>query len=61
MDTGVAVLQAHSWPNVIVHAHEGLVIIGRPYLLRLDRRYNQAESDQRVICIYRKPGAFCDA
>jgi hypothetical protein len=36
------------------------VTVGRPYLLRLDRTANQSESDQRVICVCRKPGAFCD-
>jgi hypothetical protein len=44
MDTGVAVWLAECWPNVIVHAHVGLVTVGRPYLLRLDRRHNQAVS-----------------
>jgi hypothetical protein len=46
MNTGNAVWLADSWPNGIVHAHVGLVTIGRPDLLRLDRRNNQAESDQ---------------
>jgi hypothetical protein len=46
MDTGVAVRLADCWPNITVHAREGLVTVGRPYLLRLDRRHNQAESDQ---------------
>jgi hypothetical protein len=32
-------------------SHVCLVTVGRPYLLRLDRRQNQAESDQQVICI----------
>jgi hypothetical protein len=36
MDTGVAVWLADSWPNIIVHAREGLVVVGRPYLLMLD-------------------------
>jgi hypothetical protein len=40
MDMGVAVWLADCWPNRIVHAHEGLVTIGRPYLLRLDIRHN---------------------
>jgi hypothetical protein len=46
MDMGVAVRLVDCWPNVIVHAHVGLVTVGRPYLLRLDRRHNQAKSDQ---------------
>jgi hypothetical protein len=45
MDMGVDVWLANCWPNRIVHAHVGLVLVGRPYLLRLDRRHNQAESD----------------
>jgi hypothetical protein len=57
MDMGVAVWLADCWPNLIVHAHVGLVTVDRPYLLRLDRRHNKAESDQQVIC---KAGAFCD-
>jgi hypothetical protein len=46
MDTGNTVWLADSWPNGLVHAHVGLVIISRPDLLRLDRRHNQAESNQ---------------
>jgi hypothetical protein len=56
VEMGVAVWLADCWPKGIVHAGEGLVSIGRPYLLsflspmpyllRLDRRHNQAESDQ---------------
>jgi hypothetical protein len=46
MDTVVAVWLADCWPNVIVHARVGLVTVDRPHLLRLDRRHNQAESDQ---------------
>jgi hypothetical protein len=57
---GVAVWLADCWKNRKIHAREGLVTIGRPCLLRLDRRHNQAESDQQVICIYCKAGAFCD-
>jgi hypothetical protein len=45
MDTGDAVWLADCWLNGIVQAREGLVIVGRPYLLRLDRRHNQAKSD----------------
>jgi hypothetical protein len=45
MDTGVPVWLADCWPNAIVHVRVCLVTIGRPYLLRLDRRHNQAESD----------------
>jgi hypothetical protein len=49
MDWGNAIRLADCWPNGIVLAHDGLVTIGRPDLLRLDRRHNQAESDQQVI------------
>jgi hypothetical protein len=41
MDTGNAVWLADSWLNGIVHAHVGLVTVGRLNLLRLDRRHNQ--------------------
>jgi hypothetical protein len=34
-----------------------VVTVGRPYLLRLDSRHNQAEVQLRVICICRKAGA----
>jgi hypothetical protein len=46
MDTGNAVWLSDGWHNRIVHAHVGLVTVGRLDLLRLDRRHNQAESDQ---------------
>jgi hypothetical protein len=46
MDMGVTVWQADCWPNGIVHAQEGLVTVGRHYLLWLDRKHNQAKSDQ---------------
>jgi hypothetical protein len=51
-------LAIHS--NGIVHAHDGLVTVGRPSFLKLYRRHNQAESDQRVIRVCRKAGAFFD-
>jgi hypothetical protein len=47
MDTGVTVWLADCWPNVIVLAHVGFDTIGRRYLLRLDRRHNQAKSDHK--------------
>jgi hypothetical protein len=47
----------NSWPNWVVHAQEDVVTIDRPDLLRLDRRHNQAEFDQQVICVYHKSGA----
>jgi hypothetical protein len=47
MYTGVAVCLADCWLKGIVHAWGGLVTVGRPYLLRLDRRHNQAESDHK--------------
>jgi hypothetical protein len=47
MDMGVAVWLADCWPNIVVHDREGLVTVGRPYLLRLDRRHNRAESDRK--------------
>jgi hypothetical protein len=37
-----------------------VVTIGRPYLLRLDGRHNQAKSSQQVICVYHKPGGVRD-
>jgi hypothetical protein len=46
MDMENTVWLADSWLNRIVHTHVGLVTLGRPDLLRLDRRHNQAESDQ---------------
>jgi hypothetical protein len=46
MNMGVAVWLADCWPYRIVHAWEDLFTKGRPYLLRLDRRHNQAESDR---------------
>jgi hypothetical protein len=49
MDTGNTIWLADGWPNGIVHANVGLVTIGSPDLLRLDRGHNQAKSDQRVI------------
>jgi hypothetical protein len=45
MHTGVTVWLTDSWPNGIVHTQDGLVTIGKPNLLRLDKRHNQAESD----------------
>jgi hypothetical protein len=58
---GNAVCLADGWPNGIVHANVGLVTIGSPDLLRLDRGHNQAKSDQRVIWVYRKAGAIFGA
>jgi hypothetical protein len=46
MDIGVAVWLADCWPNIIVHAYVGCITVGRLDLLRLDRRHNQAKSDQ---------------
>jgi hypothetical protein len=48
MDKGNAVRLADGCPNIIVHAHVGLVTVELDFL-RLDRRHNQAESDQEVI------------
>jgi hypothetical protein len=49
MDMENTVWLADSWLNRIVHAHVRLVTVRSPDFLRLDRRHNQAESDQRVI------------
>jgi hypothetical protein len=43
MDTGVAVWLVDCWPNVIVHAHFGLVTVGR-----LEVFYK----DNRAFCTY---------
>jgi hypothetical protein len=48
-EMGNAVCLVDGCPNGIVHANVGLVTIGSPDLLRLDRGHNQAKSDQRVI------------
>jgi hypothetical protein len=60
MDTGNTIWLADGWPNGIVHTHVRFVTVGRPDLLRLDRRHNQAKSDQQVIRVYCKAGAFCN-
>jgi hypothetical protein len=49
MEMGNTVWLVDGWPNGIVHAHVGLVTVGSPDLLRLDRRHNLAKSDQQVI------------